>query len=367
MLETRRLMLLFATAYAALSVGGRDLPRIIWDWQTARLIERNGTYGRMVAASGRGLVFVCQRNRQVIWRQSQDAGVSWFEARSLARWDGGLLANPELLALEEGVLLCFLNRRPEPQSGHPYAIAVSRLEKGAAIWSEMSVIYTAGSAFGDGCWEPAAVRLPTGEIQLFFANEGPYRESDEQEISLMRSSDGGRTWGSVERVGFRAGHRDGMPVPVLLADGVAVAIEDNGLNGAFKPAILFTSGADAWRSGTVTGALAARGSALAEPLPALTYAGAPYLRQMPGGETILSFQRSDDGKMAHSRIVVAVGDSRARNFAGLTEPFPPTPGEAQLWASLYVKDDRTVLALATVTLEGVRGVWSVEGRLHRAP
>ena len=332
------------------------------------LVERNGTYGRMAVVSGRGLVFVCQRDRQVIWRQSQDAGVTWSEARTLARWDGGHLANPELLALEEGVLLCFLNRRPDPNSGHPYAIVVSRLEEGSKEWAEASVVYTAGSAFGDGCWEPAAVRLPSGEIQLFFANEGPYRESDEQEISLLRSRDGGRTWGGVERVGFRAGHRDGMPVPVLLADGgVAVAIEDNGLSGSFKPVILYTSRADAWRSGTVTGASAARESALAEPLPAQTYAGAPYLRQMPGGETILSFQRSDDGTMAHSRIVVAVGDSRARKFAGLTEPFPPTPGAAQLWASLFVKDDRTVLALATVTLEGVRGVWSVEGRLHRAP
>jgi hypothetical protein len=46
----------------------------------------------------------------------------------------------------------------------------------------------------------------------------------------MRSRDGGRTWGAAERAGFRAGHRDGMPVPVSLADGsgVAVAIEDNG-------------------------------------------------------------------------------------------------------------------------------------------
>ncbi len=207
--------------------------------------------------------------------------------------------------------------------------------------------------------------MPSGEIQLFFANEGPYRESDEQEITLLRSRDNGRTWGVAERIGFRAGHRDGMPVPALLADGVAVVIEDNGILGEFKPAILFTALTDAWRSGTVTGDSSARWPALAAPLPAKTYAGAPYLRQMPGGETVLAFQRSDGGEMSHSRIAVAVGDARARDFAALTHPFPETPGRAQLWASLCVKDARTVTVLGTLAIDGVRGIWSIDGKLEK--
>jgi hypothetical protein len=343
-----------------------DRSRVTWDTRTLRLIERDGAYGRVAATPERGHVFVCERGGGVWWRQSRDAGSTWSEAQRVAEWDGGRLANPELLALGDGALLCFHNRRPREGSGAPYAIAASRLEKGSDAWSAPATIYEAGREHGNGCWEPAAVQVPAGEIQLVFANEAPYRTSDEQEISLMRSQDGGRTWSQAERVGFRARHRDGMPVPLVLKDGsgVAVVIEDNGLGGgAFKPAILFTALTDAWRSGTVTGEHAGRWAALAEPLPARTYAGAPYLRQMLDGETALAFQMSGDGEMLHSRIAAGIGDARARGFGGLTHPFPETPGQAQLWPALCVKDAHTVTVLATLTLDGVRGVWCIDGLL----
>lgn len=357
-----------AVALACGCAWGGSVPQVTWDAQTLRLVARDGAYGRMAAVSGRGLIFVCERERGVVWRQSRDAGATWSEARPVAAWDAGKLANPELLELADGALLCFHNRRPDAGSKQPYAIAVSRLAKGGEAWSAPELLFEAGSEKENGCWEPAAVQLPSGEIELFFANEAPYRTSDEQEISLMRSTDGGRTWSPPERVGFRAGHRDGMPVPLLLANGagVAVAIEDNGLGGGtLKPAILFTTLNDVWRSGAVTGDSSRRCPALAEPLPAPTYAGAPYLRQMPGGETVLAFQRSDDGEMRHSRIAVGVGDARARGFGGLSYPFPETPGHAQLWASLCVKSDRTITAQGTLTVNGVRGVWSIDGRLGK--
>jgi hypothetical protein len=282
----------------------------------------------------------------------------------VAEWAGGKLANPELLALPDGALLCFFGRRPAASSGAPYAIAVARLEPGAEAWSEAAVLYEAGREHGRGCWEPAAVQLASGETLLFFANEAPYGASDEQEISLLRSRDGGRTWSAAERASFRAGHRDGMPVPLALADGsgVAVAIEDNGLGGgALKPAILFSAMPNPWRAGAVTGAHPGRWPALA--LPAKTYAGAPYLRQLPCGATVLACQRSDDGVLGNSRIAVCVGDARARGFGGLTQPFPETPGEAQLWPALCATGQRTVLVLATATINGARGVWSIKGQL----
>ena len=40
----------------------------------------------------------------------------------------------------------------------------------------------AGAEARDGCWEPAMAQLPDGEVQLFFANESPYRQSSEQEL-----------------------------------------------------------------------------------------------------------------------------------------------------------------------------------------
>ncbi len=354
-----------ASALLVASQGAAE-PQLAWDPATLRLIERDGVYGRMSAAGARGWVFVCERGRGVWWRHRSAAGATWSESREVASRSGGKLANPELLALADGAMLCFFGLRPSAGSGAPYAILVARLEPGAEAWSAPSVLYEAGVERRSGCWEPAAVQAPSGEILLFFANEGPYRASDEQEISLMRSRDGGRTWGAAERAGFRAGHRDGMPVPVSLADGsgVAVAIEDNGLGGGtLKPAILFSPAADLWRSGAITGGHPGRWSALA--LPPKTYAGAPYLRQLPCGVTVLVFQRSDDGELSHSQIAAAVGDARAQAFSGAARPFPETPGKAQLWPALCVTGPRTICALACATIHGERGVWSIEGRLEK--
>src|SRR5690606_35129826 len=96
--------------------------------------------------------------------------------------------------------------------------------------------------------EPAAIQLPNGQIQLFFANEGPYTGSSEQNISLLRSNDLGETWTvDPEIVSFRAGSRDGMPVPLLLqgSDEVIVAIEDNGKVN-FKPYIIRNNLIENW-------------------------------------------------------------------------------------------------------------------------
>lgn len=354
-------VMLLAMAWAGEAVSGE--PTFSWDARTLRLIEPEGAYGRMIPLPQKGLVFVCERGRGIRARRSRDAGATWSEAQEVAMWREGQLANPELLLTRDGALLCLHNRRPGKESRAPYAIAVSRLEPGAEAWSEASVVFEAGRRQEEGCWEPAAVQLPSGEIQLFFANEAPYARSHEQEISLMRSADGGRTWSAPERVGFRSGHRDGMPVPVVLnsGEGVAVAIEDTGLGGSFKPAILFTRLTDAWRSGTVTAEHPGRWGALAQPLPPACYAGAPYLRQMASGATVLAVQRSEEGDMRRSRIAVAVGDARARGFGRLAYPFPETPGSAQLWAGLCVKDERTVTVLGTLCVNGVKGVWSVDG------
>ena len=82
---------------------------------------------------------------------------------------------------------------------------------------------------------------------------------------MLRSTDNCATWEDPVVVSFRPTSRDGMPVPLCLQNGKSLvfAIEDNGLNGNFKPVIIHSSVADSWRSGTVTGSSPHRWSALA--------------------------------------------------------------------------------------------------------
>ena len=339
---------------------------IVWDSAHPVLVKEGGRYGRIIRLDDHTLLAGYDFKRAIQASFSHDEGKTWSPSIQIAASADGHLTNTEFLLLREGGLLCFFDFRPRPESGQAFAIRLSRSLDGGKTWSPADTLYTAGQDFGDGCWEPAAIQLPDGEVQVYFANESPYRNSNEQEITLLRSTDNGRTWAKPETVSFRKGSRDGMPVPVVSRNkaAIAVAIEDNGLSGTFKPVIVSTRlERGGWRDGVVDGASDRRWGALARPLPASMYAGAPYLRQLPDGRFILSFQMSATGDMNRSRMAVSLGTDQARDFSDPTFPFPDTTGGAQLWNSLFLKNDRTVTAVSETSLNGIRGIWTVDGTI----
>lgn len=351
------------------STEGKPVPRIEWDASTLSLIQANGGYGRIIRLKDGAWLCGFDFRRSIWVRRSRDEGKTWEEPVRVADWPFGGLTNTELLQLRDGLLLCFYNERPRRgQTNQPFAIALARSDDGGKTWHRSERLYAGGVEFGNGCWEPAAIELPSGEVQLFFSNESPYRNSDEQEITLLRSHDGARTWSAPETVSFRAGHRDGMAVPLVLNEGrgIAFAIEDNGLSGNFKPVIVFSTLEGNWRSEVRRPGDPNRWSALSE-LPAVRVAAsAPYLRQMPSGETLLSFQQTDQtGELKTACMVVYIGDAQARDFRSPSTPFPMAGRNAQLWNSLFVKNSHTVVAVSQTTINGVSGIWSVEGKLIR--
>src|SRR5690606_20369891 len=126
-------------------------------------------------------------------------------------------------SLRSGKLLVFWNERPldalkyQHDPAPPGALTrpikirmASSIDQGLT-WSAPQTVYTAGPSFQDGCWEPAAIQLPDGEVQVYFANEFPYQETAEQEISLISSADEGASWSPSRPIAMRRGRRDGMP------------------------------------------------------------------------------------------------------------------------------------------------------------
>jgi hypothetical protein len=278
------------------------------------------------------------------------------------------MAVPDIIRLKDNSLIACYNPRPfRIDTIRHFEIRIKRSTDGGNTWGSEQTIYRAGYEFANGCWEPAAIQLPSGEIQLFFANEGPYTHSNEQEISLLRSYDNGISWSHrSETVSFRRGRRDGMPVPVLLRNKqeVAIAIEDNA-DGNFKPYIITNTLAQNWRQ-VVTGDGSGRCYALQEKIPPEIYAGAPFLRQLKSGETILSYQGTEGrlNKMEFAEMKVVVGDDRATGFSGKSVPFQLPSDKCGLWNSICVLDDDAIVALTSTNAFGRNmEVWMIRGRL----
>ena len=352
--------------------------RLAWDYSTLRKVAPlpggvtvgyNG-YARMIQRADGTLLCVYEAAGSVELVGSRDEGQTWAGRTVVAPREPGLnMAVPELTELRDGTLLVAYNPRPTGPNtaGNRFGIRTIRSRDGGRTWGDGRVVYEAGTRFEDGCWEPVTMQLPSGEVQLYFSDEGPYTTSGEQNISLMRSSDGGLTWSQTpEIVSFRPGHRDGMPVPVLLnGTHVAFSIEDNA-GATFKPYIIRNALIDNWKGGPAGPDSPARRSALTPPLPDAVYAGAPYLRQLPTGETVLGCQSTENrltNNMNVARLLVYLGDRDARQFSRPSEPFAIPPTKSGLWNSLCVLRDGSVIALTTTN--GYAGnrteVWMIRG------
>lgn len=359
--------------FASIFSTGAAAPAIHWKEDTRQLLQQGGHYARIARVDAKTLLCVFTLKQALQFRRSRDDGRTWDEPQAIANWEPGSLANAEILVLRNGEILTFFNRRPDRNNpaGLPYSVGCCRSSDHGATWSTPVTIYEAGSNFGDGCWEPSALELPDGRVGVWFANENSFRTSDEQEISISFSSDRGSSWAPAQRFSFRAGHRDGMPVPILSPDAksIWVAIEDNGLNGSFKPVVLASSPLTSKGAFSPIDANSPRRrGALADPLPAEAYAGAPYLRAFPGGSLVLSFQYAPGGNMKDSRMAVSLGKGRSLSFFPPSFPFPSgTTPASQLWNSLFVKNRTTVTAVSETACDGKAGIWIIDGEVTGSP
>lgn len=351
---------------------------IEWDRSSARPVQSGG-YGRARLLRSGNLMLVYSDGPAAYARTSRDRGATWAPPVKVAEHEGWFDTNCELIELDNGWLVYGLNSRPtRANEGRlPYVIRTLISRDHGQSWSDEREVFVGGKLFHDGCWEPAFLKLPSGELQLYFANEAPYTRSDEQEISIVRSLDRGLTWSKPSTVSFRAGKRDGMPVPVLLRDSqtIVCAIEDDGYDGEFKPVTVRTSLEANWSDGPVLADSPHRLGALRSDIaPAsAVYLGAPYLAQLPSGETLLVVQsaegRSPDRK--HPVPVVYISARDARNFCRPTSPFDWLPSEAAgEWNSLTVIDETTVMLITTVSRypepTSPTSLWTIMGRMVRS-
>jgi hypothetical protein len=341
---------------------------IKWDDATRQFVS-DGVYAR-IKPVGEKFALVYSAGPAAYIRWSNDKCATWSEPQRVAQAAGYNYTNCEILELSNGTLLYMWNARPHADSGLPYKIMAATSADKGETWLEQT-IYTASTEGSEGCWEPVAIELPDGEVQLYFANEFPYKSSDEQEITMMTSRDSGATWSEPQAISMRQGSRDGMPVPLYLPNRkeIVVAIEDNGIRGLFKPVIVRSD--KNWTDGTVSGNDARREEALAAEwqLHDTIYAGAPYLIQLGKSHTVLSIQSTEGRKgrdHRYANMQVYVGDKDARNFRNRTTPMSQISANGNaLWNSICAIDSHRVIAVMSVVgaPDGKNGIWTVIGEL----
>ena len=354
--------------------------RIGWDFRSltkiAPLDGRSGYFGyaRMTQLFDGRLACVYETsagNIELVF--STDMGTTWGNKQVLFETTNNIPPFvPEILELTDHSILVACNPRPrEPYTDdRKFGIKVRKSNDGGQTWEKEQVIYQAQSTFDNGCWEPSMVQLPGGELQLFFANEGIYTTSGEQNISMLRSADFGASW-STEPVivGFRKDRRDGMPVPLLLKGKgeLLVAVEDNKTD-QFKPSIYREKLTDNWADGTILATDPRREYApQTDPLADNVYAGAPYLEQLESGEVILSYQTNwqRDNIWDKSSMAVEIGDKNGRNFSRRSIPFKVPLSKHGLWNSLRVIDGHTPVAITSTNAYSSTSteVWMMKGRV----
>ena len=171
---------------------------------------------------------------------------------------------------------------------------------------------------------------------------------------MCRSFDGGLTWGQPSRICYRAGTRDGMPVPILTEnDEIVVIIEDNGHPGrnGFRATTVRTPLAENW-STWVDATSQRREMIFADDAEKAFISAAPYLRKLGKDETIASWQGDRRDRQGtgedHFDMFVAVGDADARNFRAVSQPFGLSLSQHGLWNSVSALDDGSVFALSSI-------------------
>ena len=352
---------------------------IKWNDKSLVCIAEEGAYPRMRRLNDSSLLVVYE-NRQgnVLSKRSFDEGILWseenvvyesflYEDEKQEQSTKVNIFNPELIQLDNGDLLFACNLRPEKNEVFPFSIALKRSTDNGYTWEKEQVIYEAHPRFNDGCWEPSFLALPDGTLHLYFANEYPYTESNEQEISMLFSNDNGMTWTQeATTVSFRRNHRDGMPVAILDGKNIVMAIEDNISGQFFHPYIISGDVQDNWAS-PVSGSSPNRWNALASPLSKDVYGGAPYLIKTDSGLYVLSYQttRNRTNNWENSTMEVVISEM-TNNFDNPTYPFNVSLNKEAKWNSLTDLGKGEIAALASTNFQSEKiGVWMIKGQIFK--
>ncbi|QNF32821.1 exo-alpha-sialidase [Adhaeribacter swui] len=348
---------------------------IQWDATATKLSHDvySAEYGRIHRVKGDTLLFTYHFGPQgeewdnIAIKRSVDGGATWSEAETLMadtnpNYYG--FSNPDILVAQNGDVLLTYTGRGRPDDNAHANIQV-RISKDRGWTFGPPILIQTGRA-----WEPAIIQLPNGEMQLFYSSEANWWPSPnpQQEIRMVTSTDNGLSWASSRTVAYTSGMRDGMAVPLVLKDNKGIVFPIESVNNSKSPWVV-------WSSTTAKFNYAEAGNLQNKRRWLATteniWGGAPYLIQLPTGETILSCQdaggRSVGSDWKKNTMLVMAGNSMAQKFINISYPWPNLPvNEGAYYSSLFLKNENTLVLVTTRNFaNGHSEIYLKEGHIQR--
>lgn len=350
------LIFLFAIGTSVAALAAYHAPysgsRIFWDTSTLTPVFNNGGYARIIQLQD-GRLLACTENAGIDISFSSNKGGSWSSPVKIVSNGNIPECVPDLIQTAAGTILVAYNPRPnQPYSpDRRFGIHLKRSTDNGRTWSDDIKVFDGDFDGANGCWEPSFLQLPSGELQCYFADETPFTDNGDQQISMCRSFDEGQTWSEPVRIAYHQWSRDGMPSAVILNNGnIAVAIENPGWPGVgdFIPTVVTSPLTENW-SQWVTYPSDRRWKAFDPDFVGSNIkGGAPYMRKLPWGETVLSHQSMNINPNGKYDMLVYVGDENAQHFKAMSKPFSSGAQDSYMWNSLAVIDTGVVVAVGNI-------------------
>ena len=375
--------------------------KVVWE-EPEKIVK--GGYPRVHRLNDGRLMLCYSSSANTYVRFSDDDGYTWSEDAQVVMRHFSVenekgrakvhAANPEFAQLsadnphKPGRIIFACNYRPmNPNSKaegddrfrssvFPYTIAIKTSDDNGRTWSAMKHVYKSQTWKENalsGCWEPFVLELPDGTVQIYFADETPYKKkgSNWQNISVIESNDGGQTWSKPRVVSQNGPGRDGMPVVMLLNDRIYMAVETSEPGTRLFPAVVSSTLDDNWQTPVLNDS-PDRFHPFKRSLKSdVVYSGAPYIITTDN-YVVYSYQIADisddkkenDSRHAAMEVQVCpkneVKDGRFNTMRAVTRPIDLDQWtETAVWNSLCDLGNDEILAVSQYH----NAIWLVRGKI----
>ena len=341
------------------------LTGINWDYENPQFLVA-GAYPRLIGYKTNVLCFYENNGIINMLKGDRDAK-EWGEPTEVARYKDGAAITPGALVLKNGDIICFYVESPLEDFKDYFRIMMTKSKDEGKSWSEPVKLFQAGNNFKAGCWEPSACQVKNGNIYLFFSNELPYGDTNQQEVTMLTSKDNGDKWSAPVKLFFKPTRRIGAPGVMTLDDdkGMLLVVdngpEENTLEKQ-KPVMLFSTVEDQWER-PLTKEAETFWDPFIRPLENETYAASPSISRLSTGETLMSLSYKDSERKEPG-IAVFLGDKNGKFFTNKSEAFQLPSDVKAHWSSIFVLGGDRIVVAATTKIKDKEGIWLSFGEVE---